>query len=102
MNPKSKLTKLFAEKLNIPITELETKHLNLIKYSNNKLYNKVTSKYITLYEIFNYIKKGYSLKVIDNKTKNDITTLILVKSLVYDNNLKNNEVLNLIRRENYV
>ncbi len=52
------------------------------KYQNRKLYDTKDSCYITLDEIAKLIKKGEDVTVIDNKTKNDVTSIILTQILV--------------------
>ena len=44
------------------------------RYQNRKLYDTHQSCYVTLEEIAQIIREGNEIKVIDNKTKNDITT----------------------------
>ncbi len=52
--------------------------VRLIKrYPNRKFYDTWNSSYVTLEDISNMIKRGYDVKVIDNKTGEDITSLIL-------------------------
>ncbi|MBL6990761.1 MAG: polyhydroxyalkanoate synthesis regulator DNA-binding domain-containing protein [Bacteriovoracaceae bacterium] len=43
------------------------------RYQNRKLYDTFQSCYVTLEEISQIIREGNEIKVIDNKTKNDIT-----------------------------
>ena len=52
------------------------------KYQNRKLYDTKDSCYITLEDIAKMVKKGEEVKVIDNKTKNDVTSIILTQILV--------------------
>jgi polyhydroxyalkanoate synthesis repressor PhaR len=52
------------------------------KYQNRKLYDTKDSCYITLDEIAKLIKKGEDVTVVDNKTKNDVTSIILTQILV--------------------
>ena len=61
-----------------------TKTLNLVRYSNRKLYNLDTSKYTTLKEIGENVKQGFSVKVIDKNTGKDLskrTELLALASL---------------------
>src|SRR3989344_5096586 len=51
------------------------------RYQNRKLYDTHQSCYVTLEEISQMIKNGEDLKVIDNKTKNDITQATLTQLL---------------------
>jgi len=52
------------------------------KYQNRKLYDTRDSCYITLEEIAKLIQKGEDIVVIDNRTKNDVTSIILTQILV--------------------
>ena len=58
------------------------KEAKIIKrYQNRKLYDTHESSYVTLDEIAKMIKNGEDLRVIDNKTKNDITAITLTQLL---------------------
>ena len=58
------------------------KETKIIKrYQNRKLYDTHESSYVTLDEIAKMIKGGEDLRVIDNKTKNDITAATLTQLL---------------------
>src|SRR4029078_6206757 len=64
------------------------KEAKIIKrYQNRKLYDTHESSYVTLDEIAKMIKGGEDLRVIDNKTKNDITAATLTQ-LLYENERK--------------
>lgn len=52
------------------------------KYQNRKLYDTKDSCYITLDDIATLIRKGEEVRVVDNKTKNDVTSVILTQILV--------------------
>lgn len=52
------------------------------RYSNRKLYDTVTSKYVTLNNILDYVKGGDSIQVVSNTTKADITREVLFNALV--------------------
>jgi polyhydroxyalkanoate synthesis regulator protein len=67
--------------------------IQIIKYSNRKFYNKNNSHYMNLSEIKNIIEQGYIVKIIDYKTKQDITKEVLLK-LLFLNNLKKIEFIN--------
>ncbi len=60
----------------------ETNTRIIKKYQNRKLYDTKDSCYITLDEIANLIKKGDDVQVIDNRTKADVTSVILTQILV--------------------
>ena len=51
------------------------------RYQNRKLYDTHESVYVTLDEITKMLKAGDDLRVIDNKTKNDITATTLTQLL---------------------
>lgn len=57
------------------------------RYQNRKLYDTHQSCYVTLEEISQMIKNGDDLRVIDNKTKNDITQGTLTQ-LLYETERK--------------
>src|SRR5947199_9934695 len=64
------------------------KEIKIIKrYQNRKLYDTHESSYVTLDEIAKMIKGGEDLRVIDNKTKNDITAATLTQ-LLYESEKK--------------
>ena len=52
------------------------------KYVNRKLYDTQEKKYINLYGVSRLIREGIEVKVIDNKSKEDITSLILAQIIV--------------------
>ena len=49
------------------------------RYSNRKLYDTEQSTYITLDEIQEMVKAGEDLRIIDNKSKEDITNVTLAQ-----------------------
>ncbi len=52
------------------------------RYANRKLYNTATSRYITLKGIAELIEAGDEVRVIDNETGEDITSVTLSQILV--------------------
>jgi len=52
------------------------------RYANRKLYNTDTSRYITLKGIAELIEQGEDVRVIDNETGEDITSVALSQILV--------------------
>jgi polyhydroxyalkanoate synthesis repressor PhaR len=52
------------------------------RYANRKLYNTETSRYITLKGIAELIEAGQDVRVIDNETGDDITSVALSQILV--------------------
>ncbi|QDP61658.1 MAG: putative PHB/PHA accumulation regulator DNA-binding domain protein [Prokaryotic dsDNA virus sp.] len=59
---------------------IDNNHVEIHRYSNRKYYNKTISKYVTLDKIINILDEGKSLKVIDFKTKKDITVDAVTKA----------------------
>jgi polyhydroxyalkanoate synthesis repressor PhaR len=49
------------------------------RYTNRKLYDTVESRYVTLDEIAEMIKAGQEVKVLDNRTKEDLTSVTLAQ-----------------------
>lgn len=61
----------------------EEQNVRIIKkYQNRKLYDTQDSCYITLDDIANMVRKNEEVKVVDNKTKGDVTSIILTQILV--------------------
>jgi polyhydroxyalkanoate synthesis repressor PhaR len=52
------------------------------RYANRKLYNTDTSRYITLKGIADLIERGEDVRVMDNETGEDITSVTLSQILV--------------------
>ena len=59
------------------------------KYSNRRLYNNAKKKYVTIEDISDLIKSGKEVQVIDTQTKEDITKLVLIQTIL--ENEKNKE-----------
>lgn len=53
------------------------------RYSNRKLYDTERSKYVTLNEIARMIKVGEEVTIIDNETKEDLTSVTLTQ-IIYE------------------
>ena len=49
------------------------------RYSNRKLYDTVESRYVTLDEIAEMVKAGAEVQIIDNRTKDDLTSITLAQ-----------------------
>jgi polyhydroxyalkanoate synthesis repressor PhaR len=49
------------------------------RYANRKLYDTEHSRYVTLEQISEMIRKGDDVKIVDNKTKEDLTTVTLAQ-----------------------
>ena len=64
----------------------------LKKYANRRLYNTENSKYVTLEQVAGIVKNGRNIKVVDVKTKKDVTAYILTQ-IVMEEAKKNNTLL---------
>jgi len=53
------------------------------RYSNRKLYDMTNSKYVTLQDINKLLQEGEEVLIIDNKTKQDITSVTMAQ-IVYE------------------
>jgi polyhydroxyalkanoate synthesis repressor PhaR len=63
---------------------MEQKERIIKKYASRRLYDTFDSEYIAFKELQNLIAKGIPLKIIDAKTKEDVTRPVIV-SLVLEN-----------------
>jgi polyhydroxyalkanoate synthesis repressor PhaR len=49
------------------------------RYTNRKLYDTVESRYVTLDEIAEMVKAGTDVRILDNRTKEDLTSVTLAQ-----------------------
>ena len=49
------------------------------RYTNRKLYDTVESRYVTLDEIAEMVKQGVEVKIVDNRSKEDLTSVTLAQ-----------------------
>ncbi len=61
------------------------------RYTNRKLYDTVESRYVTLDEIAEMIKAGAEVKIIDNRTKDDLTSVTLAQ-IIFEEEKKTSKV----------
>ena len=64
---------------NTPTSATDKTVKTVKRYSNRKLYDTERSKYVTLEEIADMIKAGEEVKIIDNKSKEDLTSATLAQ-----------------------
>lgn len=57
------------------------KEIIIKRYPNRKLYDTVASRYVTLEDIAQMVKRGDEVRILDNKTKKDLTALTLAQIL---------------------
>lgn len=62
------------------------------RYQNRKLYDTERSCYVTLNEIADLIKNGEDVKVVDNRTKRDLTSLTLAQ-IIFEEEKKRKKFL---------
>src|SRR6516225_2192133 len=67
------------------------------RYTNRKLYDTVESRYVTLDEIGEMIKQGLEVKIIDNRTKEDLTSVTLAQIIFEEEKKKNRMPLSVLR-----
>lgn len=61
-----------------------TEELRVIKrYANRKLYDTQESRYVTLDKIAAFVRNGEHIKVIDNRSKQDLTKITLAQ-IIYE------------------
>jgi polyhydroxyalkanoate synthesis repressor PhaR len=62
------------------------------RYSNRKLYDTVESRYVTLPQIAELVRKGEDVRIIDNNTKEDLTGVTLAQ-ILYEEERKQSSAL---------
>lgn len=67
------------------------------RYSNRKLYDTESSKYVTLEEIAHMVKAGEEIVIIDNKTKDDLTSVTLTQIIYEEEKRKSRMPLSMLR-----
>ena len=67
------------------------------RYANRKLYDTERSCYVTLEEISLMIKEGEDVRVVDNKTKDDLTAVTLAQIIVEEEKKVQKMPLKLLR-----
>ncbi len=67
------------------------------RYTNRKLYDTVESRYVTLDEIAEMVKQGVEVKIVDNRSKEDLTSVTLAQIVFEEEKKKNQMPLSLLR-----
>jgi polyhydroxyalkanoate synthesis repressor PhaR len=76
----------------------EKKEPKVIKrYTNRKLYDTVESRYVTLDEIAQMIKAGAEVKIIDNRSKEDLTSVTLAQIIFEEEKKRSQMPLGVLR-----
>ena len=79
-----------------------TPEVRIIKrYANRKLYDTLNSRYVTLDQIAEMIRDGDEVKIIDNKSKEDLTTVTLAQ-IIFEEEKKQRSFLPLQAMRNII
>ena len=71
------------------------------RYANRKLYDTQHSRYVTLDQISEMIRAGDEVKIVDNKTKEDLTTVTLAQ-IIFEEEKKQRSFLPLGAMRNII
>ena len=71
------------------------------RYANRKLYDTQHSRYVTLEQISGMIRAGDDVKIIDNKTKEDLTTVTLAQ-IIFEEEKKQRSFMPLATMRNII
>jgi polyhydroxyalkanoate synthesis repressor PhaR len=61
------------------------------RYTNRKLYDTVESRYVTLEEIAEMVKAGAEVRIVDNRTKEDLTSVTLAQ-IIFEEEKKSSKM----------
>ncbi|MHB1844569.1 MAG: polyhydroxyalkanoate synthesis regulator DNA-binding domain-containing protein [Deltaproteobacteria bacterium] len=67
------------------------------RYTNRKLYDTVESRYVTLDEIGQMIKRGAEVQIVDNRSKEDLTSVTLAQIIFEEEKKKSRMPLGVLR-----
>jgi polyhydroxyalkanoate synthesis repressor PhaR len=77
-------TKRRVPPLETPKSTEQEDPLRIVKrYANRKLYDTRDSRYVTLHQIAGYVRSGEDVRIIDNRTKEDLTDVTLAQ-IIYE------------------
>lgn len=68
------------------------------RYTNRKLYDTVESRYVTLEEIAEMVKAGVDVKIVDNRTKDDLTSVTLAQIIFEEEKREGQMPLSVLKR----
>ena len=71
------------------------------RYANRKLYDTQRSRYVTLDQIAEMIRAGQDVKIIDNTSKDDLTSITLAQ-IIFEQEKKQNSFLPLSAMRNII
>ena len=78
------------------MTELKVRTIK--RYGNRKLYDTEGSRYVTLDEIARLIRAGEHVQIIDNQSKEDLTTVTLTQIILEEEKKKSRMPLDVLRK----
>ena len=73
--------------------------ITIKRYSNRKLYDMSQSRYITLAELGELVRRGANIEVIDNDTKADLTEMTLTQVLMTQQKQKQKGIRSLVQSQ---
>lgn len=68
------------------------------RYTNRKLYDTVESRYVTLEEIAEMVKAGTEVRIVDNRTKEDLTSVTLAQIIFEEEKREGQMPLSVLKR----
>jgi polyhydroxyalkanoate synthesis repressor PhaR len=78
-------------------SELRKEPKIIKRYTNRKLYDTVESRYVTLDEIAQMIKGGAEVKIVDNRSKEDLTSVTLAQIIFEEEKKRSQMPLGVLR-----
>jgi polyhydroxyalkanoate synthesis repressor PhaR len=84
-----------SQERNMPETRI------IKRYANRKLYDTEHSRYVTLEQISEMIRAGDDVKIVDNKTKEDLTTVTLAQ-IIFEEEKKQRSFMPLSAMRNII
>lgn len=75
--------------------DMHRKTIIIKRYQNRKLYDTQNSTYVTLDEIAKMVRRGDDIRVVDNKSSEDLTSVTLTQ-ILFEEEKRNKSVLPLI------
>lgn len=72
-------------------------HKVIKRYTNRKLYDTIESRYVTLDEIADMVKGGIEVKIVDNRSKEDLTSVTLAQIVFEEEKKKSQMPLSMLR-----
>ena len=63
-------------------------HRVIKRYANRKLYDTMHSRYVTLEQIADMVREGEDVRIVDNTTKEDLTSVTLAQIILEEEKRK--------------